>query len=107
MTTQDKVSIGNIVIHRGEPDTSNPYRGHGNRVGERITSVSGDERVKALSDFANHRDTSGYTFWYAPPGGGARRLSGPHEVAWAGSNVEIDTPEASTTRTDRGGPAPR
>lgn len=71
--------IGDVVMFVGEPPDSNPYRG--TYGGE---SLSGDARVAALEAFRDGGDISGLTFWHAPPGGGASRLTDPSNVDWRG-----------------------
>lgn len=77
-------SIGNTVVHRGEPPRSNPYCGRGRRDGEPLTHVSGDERVEALRAFRDTGEAPDYTFWHAPAVGGARRIEQPTEIDWSG-----------------------
>jgi hypothetical protein len=72
-------NIGDVVVHRGEPVRSNPYAQH---------SLMGNERVQALINFKNGKPTPEYTFWYAPWGGGAKRLSSPADVDWETSGID-------------------
>ena len=73
-----KANIGDVLVHKGEPDNSNPYRGE---------SLSGDERKAALKAFKNRLHTGAYTFWYAPRYGGAKRITDPDDVNWETSGV--------------------
>ena len=68
-----KTSIGDVLVHKGEPDNSNPYRGH---------SVMGEERKSALQAFRDRKHVGCYTFWIAPGSGGARRTIDPDDVNW-------------------------
>jgi hypothetical protein len=68
-----KITIGDLLVHKGEPDNSNPYRGN---------SICGEERKSALKAFMDRKHTGCYTFWHAPACGGARRVIDPEEVAW-------------------------
>ena len=73
--------VADVIVHVGEPDNSNPYRGHG---------LIGDERVAALTAFRNNlASVAKYTFWYAPSGGGARRLGSPAEINWVTSEIPV------------------
>lgn len=67
-------SIGDVIIHIGEPPASNPYRG---------SSLSGDLRRSALVALRDGGDTEGLTFWHAPTSGGARRI-GSEDIDWRG-----------------------
>ena len=69
------INIGSVLVHKGEPDNSNPYRGE---------SLCGDERVSALRAFRDRKHTGAYTFWHAPANGGASRLVDPESVDWRG-----------------------
>ena len=64
-----RVTIGNIaVVQAGQ---TNPYR---------EPFICGKERSEAIGRFFRKLDTSGYEFWFAPVGGGARRLSSPEDT---------------------------
>lgn len=65
------VSLGDVVVHVGEPPQGNPYR---------APSLCGPERADALRHFFQGEDTTGLTFWHAPCSGGARRLESPPEL---------------------------
>lgn len=73
----NKTTIGNVAVHRGEPDGGNPYRG---------ASLMGPERVAALCAFRDGTDCSAYTYWHAPADGGAYRISDPAAIDWTGMN---------------------
>lgn len=75
-----KTTIGNVAVWRGEPPDGNPYIRH--KGNDLLLGVTGDERVEALRRFRDGEDTSEYTFWHAPVGGGARRISSPDEIDW-------------------------
>lgn len=86
---QQQATIGNVLVHEGEPPGGNPYRGVGVRFGlefknEPVTHVSGEQRAELLCRFRDGDSTEGFTFWHAPGSGGARRLSSPEEVDWRG-----------------------
>lgn len=70
-----KITIGDIAVHMGMPPENNPYRG---------IHISGPERATALRAFKEEKDTSQYTFWHAPAGGGASQLTTPTKVDWSG-----------------------
>lgn len=83
--------IGDVVVHRGDPPGGNPYRG--GAVGRHRwahtkddpeTMVYDDERVAALRAFRDRGDTSEFTFWHTPAGGGASRIEDPDAVNWVG-----------------------
>ena len=78
-----RTSLGNVSVHRGIPHDGNPYRGCLGRQWP-ITSITGDERVAALQAFEQGDDTSQYTFWHAPSGGGARQILDQKEIDWTG-----------------------
>jgi hypothetical protein len=71
-----KAHIGDVVVHHGEPPNSNPYHGNG---------LMGPERRAALAAF-KRGENGEHTFWYAPCGGGARRIT-KEEVNWKTSGV--------------------
>lgn len=66
------MGIGDILVWKGEPPGGNPYRGRG--------SLGGEERSRALGRFLRGKSTEGYTFWFGPACGGARRLTEIPEV---------------------------
>lgn len=70
-------TIGDVLVHCGEPPGGNPYRGN---------SLFGDARVRALTIWKHGGDASPWTFWYAPACGGARKIS-PGEVDWESSGI--------------------
>lgn len=69
--SDNQVPIGDILVHRGEPQAGNPYRG---------SSICGRERSKALGRFLRLGEISPYSFWHAPACGGAKRLETPPNV---------------------------
>lgn len=68
-------TIGDVLVHKGEPPDGNPYHGQ---------TLMGPERQYALVRFMDGEDTTGYTFWYGPFGGGAYRIETPEQVDWRG-----------------------
>jgi hypothetical protein len=74
--------VGDVQVIRGEPPEGNPYRGN---------SLIGADRRDALRKFAMGLDTSGYTFWYAPCSGGAKRCA-KDEVDWESSSISVGGP---------------
>jgi hypothetical protein len=72
----DRVQIGDVLVHRGEPDGGNPYHGE---------NLCGRERVAALREFKAGRG-AGFSFWFAPSCGGARRITAA-EVDWERSGL--------------------
>jgi hypothetical protein len=75
-----KYHIGDILVHNGEPDNSNPYRGQ---------AIEGTERKEALTLFKNNLTLQkNYTFWYAPYCGGAKRVISPDEIEWGTSGLK-------------------
>ena len=75
----NKYNIGDVAVHYGEPPNGNPYS---------ADSLIGNERWSALIYFKNGRDTSGYTFWYAPSYGGAKRITNPDLVNWSTAKAD-------------------
>ncbi len=51
-------------------------------------SLQGDERVEALTLWAQGGDTRKYTFWGQPGGSGLYRLNDPDQVNWDTSGIE-------------------
>ena len=75
MKTKKKAHIGDVAVCSGEPPDSNPYKG----------SLIGKERRDALAKF-KQGTAEGYTLWYAPSNGGARRITSD-DVDWESSGV--------------------
>lgn len=78
---EKKYYIGDVVIHLGEPDNSNPYRGCGSGTYPE-THVCGDDRVAAFHEYKETGKRGKYTFWYAPASGGAKRINNRDEIDW-------------------------
>lgn len=81
--------IGDVVVHLGNPPEGNPYRGDGRNRWEftkddPTTVVRDDGRLRALTAFRDSDDVGNMTFWSAPAGGGAHRLTEATEINWAG-----------------------
>lgn len=72
-------SIGDCLVHRGMPRDGNPYTVH-----SADTALNGDERRRALHAFRDGEDTSEFTYWYGPCGGGAFQITDPTLVLWGG-----------------------
>jgi hypothetical protein len=68
LETTMQINIRDIVLFKGEPPHSNPY------LVNAPNYVDGLEREVVIKQYLEGRKTEGYTFWYAPAGGGARRL---------------------------------
>lgn len=68
-------TIGDVTVVVGRPPQENPYRGEG---------LMGPEREEALVRYRDGGDTTAWSFWYAPAGGGARELDSPDQVDWRG-----------------------
>lgn len=79
-----KTSIGDVLIHHGEPPDGNPYRGWGRIAGEPVTCLAGNGRAPALAAFRDGHDTGDLTFWHGPTNGGARRITDPDDINWKG-----------------------
>ena len=62
------VSIGDILVWHGQPPSGNPYK---------PGSLLGKERSQALGAFLKGMTSEGFTFWFAPVGGGAYQLTTP------------------------------
>ncbi len=82
------IGIGNVSVVHGEPPTDrsgspNPYI-----AVNRDMSLSPISRREALRRFKHGENVDDYTFWFAPSGGGARRLTGPEEVDWKSSGIK-------------------
>lgn len=69
----DKIKIGDVAIVEGWRD--NPYVG---------PTISGERRAQLLRDYRDAKNTAGFTFWYAPAAGGARKITRPGEIDWTG-----------------------
>ncbi len=84
-----KISIGSVLVHKGNPPENNPFRGFGRIAGDSITHVSGKERVKALTEF-KHGIKNEYTFWDASRGSIIvdRLLISPESIDWETSSIE-------------------
>lgn len=67
-----KIHIGDVYTFVGKPENDNPYRGG---------YLGGDERVESLHAVKNGSED--FDVWYAPAGGGARRIT-RDEVDWRG-----------------------
>lgn len=77
--TAPKATIGDVLVHLGEPEDGNPYRG---------ASLMGPLRVLALRAFLEGDPLAAqFTYWYGPASGGARRLEDPDGVRWDTSGI--------------------
>lgn len=82
MNTRQLIQIGDVKVCVGEPPAGNPYLAKSEEQ-----QLLGTKRAQVLSDFKHGRDTSQYTFWYAPWGGGARRIRNRSYIDWERSGV--------------------
>jgi hypothetical protein len=88
-----KVKIGDVAVCEGMPPKNNPYlEPDTSKVKIDIvyggSNLNGGRRVEALTKFKNGGDTSEWTFWFAPSGGGAYQLQSPNEVDWETSGIK-------------------
>jgi len=85
-------TIGDVIVHRGEPHDGNPHHGIGSsydKDAERpFTALIGDERREALRKFKHGEPTSEFTYWYAPYSGGIRHIKHPVEIDWETSGIK-------------------
>lgn len=70
---QSKIQIGDVYTFTDKPEADNPYRGG--------YYLLGAERVASLH--AVKDGSSDFDVWYAPAGGGARRIT-RDEIDWRG-----------------------
>jgi hypothetical protein len=85
-----RVTVGDVVVHRGEPVGGNPYIGR---------SLLGEERQNALLLLClGASEAEEFTYWHAPASGGARRIVDADEVAW--SSVRGPEAEARAERQE-------
>jgi hypothetical protein len=66
------IEIGDVYTFTAPPEADNPYRGG---------YLTGDERVASLH--AVQDGSQDFDVWYAPAGGGARRVT-RDEINWRG-----------------------
>jgi hypothetical protein len=74
-----KTSIGAIIVHAGNPENSNPYRGEG---------LFGNERKQALADLKHNVPRPDLTYWIAAESGGARQIHDGRDVNWETSGIK-------------------
>lgn len=95
-------SIGDCIVHKGFPPDGNPYgcrapkdpRQPDVQPYSRPSGLSGIDRRDALHAFKHGEDTSEFTFWYAPCGGGAFQIVNPAVVLWDGGASDHETARA-------------
>jgi hypothetical protein len=69
-----KVKVADIRVVHENPPRGNPYRGE---------SLVGARRLLAIEAFRIFGAAVGFEFWYAPPGGIAKRITNA-DVEWEG-----------------------
>ena len=79
-----KENVADVLVHVGEPPDGNPYHG----------SLVGDVRKKALRSFMANGDALGFTFWFGPACGGARKIT-RDEVDWRTSGLMSEAEAAA------------
>lgn len=77
------IHIGDVYTFAAAPESDNPYRGG---------YLVGDERVASLH--AVKDGSEDYDVWYAPAGGGARRIT-RDEIDWRGLRPRHDRSHAT------------